>query len=330
MGRSNSGLEIRNRARNPINLHMQQQSFPIAVGSLILTASFAVCASAQNTNAEPGKTLSGQTTRLPEVVVTGAETKPDLFREEQPIGPYQQPEWTTARRFSGTRVYLQQTPWATGFEQWVRYRDFRDGTSETRFQEEFEIGLPYRFQIDLYETWAIDQVRRVAQDEYSAEVRYALADWGKIPLNPTLYLEYAEHNNNPNTLEGKLLFGTDLSPRWHWGLNLACEQELSGTDNTELAASQGLSYSVIDQKLDAGVEMAYRHEKANGSIAQNEFLVGPSLQWRPTSRWHIDLSPLIGCTHDSPQVEAYLVIGFDFGTGPARKEHYAPTSLRGQ
>jgi hypothetical protein len=279
-----------------------------------------------------GQSTNSQATKLPEVLVTG--TAPagaaGQLQEAQPVGPYQQPEWTTERRFPSTRVYLQQMPWETGFEQWVRYRDFRDGTSETRFQEEFEIGLPYRFQVDLYETWAIDQDRRVYQDEYSAEVRYALADWGKIPLNPTLYLEYAEHNHAPNTLEGKLLLGTDLSPRWHWGLNLACEQELSGTDNTELAASQGFSYTFIDQKLDAGVEMEYYHEKSNDSAAQNEFLIGPSLQWRPTSWLHMDLSPLIGCTHDSPKVEAFLVIGIDFDTGHNKKEHYAPTSLRGQ
>ena len=280
-----------------------------------------------------GQTTNNQATKLPEVLVTGtapAEARPGWLQEEQPVGPYQQPEWTTDRRFPGTRVYLQQMPGDVGFEQWVRYRDFRDGTSETRFQEEVEIGLPYRFQIDLYETWAIDQDRRANQDEYSAEVRYALADWGKIPLNPTLYLEYAEHNHAPNTLEGKLLLGTDLSPCWHWGLNLACEQELSGTDNTELAASQGFSYTFVDQKLGAGVEMEYYHEKSNDSKAQNEFLIGPSLQWRPTSWSHLDLSPLIGCTHDSPRVEVYFVFGIDFGTSHNKKEHYAPTSLRGQ
>jgi hypothetical protein len=219
-------------------------------------------------------------------------------------------------------------PWETGFEQWARLRHFRDGTTETRFQEEVEIGLPHRFQLDLYETWAVDQDRNVNQDEYSAEVRWALADWGKIPLNPTLYLEYAEHNHAPNTLEGKVLLGTDLSTRWHWGLNLACEQELSGTDNTELAASQGVSYSLIDRRLGAGVEMEYYHEKAKGSPAENAFLIGPSLQWRPVPRIHFDVAPLIGCTHDSPRVEAYVIFGIDFGTG--KNEHYAPASLRSQ
>jgi hypothetical protein len=272
-------------------------------------------------------------TKLPEVIVTGTAdvgSRPGWLQEEQFVGPYQQPEWTTARRFPGTRVYLQQMPWETGFEQWVRFQHFRDGTDEARMQEEFEIGLPHRFQLDLYETWTIDQNRDAGQDECSAEVRYALADWGKIPLNPTLYLEYAQHSHDqPNTLEGKLLLGTDFSPRWHWGLNLACEQELSGVDNTELAASQGFSYTVVDQKLGAGVEMEYYHEKANGSPSQNEFLIGPSLQWFPISRCHVDLAPLFGCTHDSPTVEAYLVIGIDFGTGHDR-EHYAPASLRGQ
>lgn len=281
-------------------------------------------------NAHSFGQTNGTATVLPAVVVTGESTnsRPGWLQEEQYVGPYNQPEWTTERRFPGTRVYLQQTPWGTGFEQWVRFRNFRDGTDETRFQEEFELGLPYRFQVDLYEIWAVDQDREVSQDEYSFEVRYALADWGEIPLNPTLYLEYAQHDHDPNTIEGKILLGTDFSPHWHWGLNLACEQELSGAENTELAVSQGLSYTLVDQKLDAGVEMEYYHEKATGSPAQNEFLIGPSVQWRPASWCHLDLAPLIGCTHDSPRVEAYLVFGIDFGSGCKETEHYTPTSLR--
>lgn len=273
---------------------------------------------------------AGQMTKLPEVIVTGNEFKQEGVLEAQPVGPYQQPEWTTQRRFPGTRVYLQQMPWETGFEQWVRVRHFRDGTMETRMQEEFEIGLPHRFQVDLYETWAIDQDRNVSQDEYSAEVRYALADWGVIPLNPTLYLEYAQHDHDPNTLEGKLLLGSDLSPNWHWGLNLICEQELSGTKNTELGVSQGISRPLIDQRLSAGVELEYYHEKANGSPSENKFLIGPSVQWRPTSWSHIDLAPLFGCTHDSPNIEAFIVIGIDFGPGKHKAEQYAPVSLKGQ
>lgn len=299
-------------------------------GSIAVGALSPFLLHAQTNNNVPSAPDVGQIAKLPEVIVTGDATKPGLLQEEQAIGPYQQPEWTTERRFPCTRVYLQQMPWETGFEQWVRMRRFRDGTMETRMQEEFEIGLPHRFQIDLYETWAIDQDRHASQDECSAEVRYALADWGKIPLNPTLYLEYAQHDHDPNTLEGKLLLGTDLAQNWHWGLNLAFEQELGGSRNTALATSQGISRTLVDEKLSAGIEMEYYHEKARGSSGQNKFLIGPSLQWRPTSWSHIDLAPLFGCTHDSPNVEAFIVIGIDFGTGSSKKEHYAPTSLRGQ
>ncbi len=270
-------------------------------------------------------------TQMPEVVVTGrqpAENRPGWLSEEQYVGAYGRPEWTTARRFPGTRVYLQQEPWGTGFEQWARYRHFRDGTSKIRFQEEVEIGLPYRFQLDLYETWSMNQDGRTEQDGWSAEIRYALADWGKIPLNPTLYLEYSKHNHDPDAIEGKLLLGTDLSTRWHWGLNLVCEQELSRSRNTELAVSQGLSYTVIDGKLGAGVEMKYSHQKADGSPASNEFVIGPSVQWRITPRMHLDIAPMFGCTQDSPRVEAFLVFGIDFGT--AKKGHYEPASVRSQ
>ena len=270
-------------------------------------------------------------TQLPGITVTGsppATNRPGWLGEEQYVGDYGQPDWTTARRFPSTRVYLQQLPWDTGAEQWVRFQHFRDGTDYTRFQEEFEVGLPHRFQVDLYETWGVNQAWRGEQDECSVEVRYALADWGKIPLNPTLYVEYAQHDHDANTLEGKLLLGTDLSPRWHWGLNFACEQGLAEPENTELAVSQGLSYTLIDERLGAGVEMEYYHEKANRTPGQNEFLIGPSVQWQITSRMHLDIAPLIGCTHDSPAVEAYLVFGIDFGT--AKKEHYKPASVRGQ
>ena len=270
-------------------------------------------------------------TQMPEVIVTGrqpAENRPGWLSEEQYVGAYGRPEWTTARRFPGTRVYLQQEPWGTGFEQWVRYRHFRDGTSQMRFQEEIEIGLPHRFQLDLYETWSVNQDRHTQQEEWSAEIRYALADWGKIPLNPTLYLEYSKHNHDPDAIEGKLLLGTDISTRWHWGLNLICEQELSRSRNTELAVSQGLSYTIVDGKLGAGVEMRYSHQKADGSPASNEFLIGPSVQWRITPRMHLDIAPMFGCTQDSPRVEAFLVFGIDFGT--AKKGHYEPASVRSQ
>lgn len=263
--------------------------------------------------------------QLPEITVTDkAPVRPGWLKEEQFVGPYNQPEWTTARRFARTRVYIQKLPGEMGVEQWARFRHNQDGSSKTRLQEEFEIGLPHRFQLDFYYNWTIDQNRRVEHDKISGEIRYALADWGVIPLNPTLYFEYSKvGHGDPDAVEAKILLGDEIAPRWHWGLNLICEQELRGAETTEYAVSQGISYSLRDGKLGVGVEMQYSHEIAETS--ENKFLIGPSIQWRPTSRWHVDFTPLFGVTADAPKLEAYLVIGFDFGKVGG---HYAPSSLK--
>src|SRR5690242_10195839 len=60
--------------------------------------------------------------------------------EDMPVGPYQQPEWTTARRFPTTRVYLQQLPWQVGVEQWVKAQWPRGENGNYLFQEEVEVG----------------------------------------------------------------------------------------------------------------------------------------------------------------------------------------------
>jgi hypothetical protein len=42
---------------------------------------------------------------VPEVEITG--TAPGVLRQELPVGPYGQPEWTTERAFSNSRVYVR-------------------------------------------------------------------------------------------------------------------------------------------------------------------------------------------------------------------------------
>jgi len=275
-----------------------------------------------------GQQAQTDATRLPTVNVS------DQLNEEAPTGAYGAPEWTGDRRFSTTRVYLQQGPGEVGFEQWWRSRFYRDGTAESKFMSEVEIGLPYRFQLDIYENWVTDENRHSSQDSVSFELRYALADWGKIPLNPTIYAEYAvgtDPVNDPDTIEVKLLLGQDLAPRWHYGLNFSCEQQVSGAHSTELLAAQGISYTLIDQKLGVGFETEFidttRHgSRGNPSVEVN---IGPSVQWRPTSWSHMDIVPLFGCTNDSPRIEAFVIFGLDFGPGKSSKEGYVPASLNG-
>lgn len=245
--------------------------------------------------------------------------------EEYPVGPYHQPEWTQHRRFPSTRVYVQQPPGGVEFEQWFEIRNPKKHgkDNEVRIREELEFGLGHRLQLDLYliETWKgnDNQVNNTIEwRAISAEIRYALADWGEIFGNPTLYFEYLVFNDDENTIEPKLLLGGEIASGWHWGLNLVYERELGlHRDRTEeYKLSAGISYTLVDTYLSAGIAMetAYEAEFSKGSPTgrSRELHVGPSIQFRPIPKAHFDLEPLFGLTGQSKRMKMFIVFGWDF------------------
>ena len=254
---------------------------------------------------------------------------PGALREEAPIGAYGQPAWVKSRRFATTRVHIQRDPWEVSFEQWWRGR-LNGGDWSHRFQEEIEIGLPGRFQIDLYEDWTLEDGEADHLD-FAAEVRWGLADWGVIPLNPALYLEYkwTDPSRGGDVIEPKLLLGTEIVPGLHYGLNFVYERELSGEEAEEFQITQGLSYSVIDEVLGVGIEAKYVRETVKGerSNPEHKFQLGPSLQWRPRQNVHLDLVALAGLNEEAPDLETWLVFGIEFGGGSGPSVH-APVSGR--
>ena len=268
-------------------------------------------------------------TRLPDTIVE--DTAP--VAEAAPVGPYQQPEWTTARRFPTTRVYLQQTPWDVGVEQWVKAQYPRGEAPNYLFEEEVELGLPGRLQADLYQNWISDKTGKVQHDSVSTEMRWAFADWGKLPGNPTVYAEWTfrNHTLGADRYEVKLLLGDQIAQRWHWGANVVFEQEVGQSRIREYSGDAAISYAVIDRKLSVGLELKVENEAPQSDpLSPIEVDLGPSIQWRPTNNTHLDVVPLVGLTSDSPHVEMWIVFGYDFGSGPARKEIAAPVSMRGQ
>ncbi len=270
---------------------------------------------------------SNLVSRLPEVTVTER-----VLKEETKVGPYAQPEWTTQRRFPTTRVYLQELPGEVGVEQWVKAQWPKGEKMNYLFQEEIEVGLPHRFQFDLYENWIRDAAGKVRHESVSTELRWAFADWGKIPLNPTVYAEWTFRNHalGADKYEFKLLLGEEIAPRWHWGMNLIYEQEVGRSRTTEYGASMGIGYTMLDQKLSLGLEIKVESETEEGNRAKTpiEVDIGPSIQWRPTRNSHLDVVPLVGATSDSPRVELWVVFGFDFGSGRAKEGGKAPISLQ--
>src|SRR5712671_2976275 len=162
----------------------QSRHWRLTIGLIGSLCGFGLLVSGQQSG-DQARPVTNIPERLPSITVTASNLVEDI-----PVGPYKQPEWTTARRFPTTRVYLQQPPWGVGAEQWVKAQFPRGEAPNYLFQEEVEIGLPYRFQFDLYENWVSTDSGTIYHDDFAVELRWALADWGKSFLNPTLYGEW--------------------------------------------------------------------------------------------------------------------------------------------
>ena len=270
--------------------------------------------------------VSDRQPRLPELTVTGP-----ALGEETLIGPNKQPEWTTARRFVRTRGYVL-APWQ--FSADLGYEVRRPGEDEERhrLRQELELGLPYRFQLD-YEARGETESGGSEWDlaSQSVELRWALAEWGKIPTNPTLFAEWTFIRHEADAYELKLLFTDELAPRWHWGVNLFFEQQVGDHREREVAASGGLSYSVVDRRFGVGVESKLTSETANDEDGYHTFLqLGPSIQWRICPRVRLDVAPLFGIVHEAPLAELFVILGFDFVPGSFENEATEPASIRGR
>lgn len=248
---------------------------------------------------------------MPAVTVVGE--RPAELHEEQLIGPNAQPRWTAERRFPGTRVYVMP-PETAEAEFWLRPTSPRHGQTELRSLAEFEMGLPGRFQLDLYartESMS-DAPTQVGE---SVELRWALAGWNRIWGNPTFYVEWSRLENEADSIEFKLLLGGQIAPRWHWGLNLSDELQMGDARSNEIEVTGGASYTLLDSRFSIGAETecgAVDTHRHRGTFDEKFFFLGPSFQYLPTERIHIDVAPLVGLTGDSPAFRLYLVIGYEF------------------
>jgi hypothetical protein len=253
------------------------------------------------------------TWELPAIDVFGKEP----LREDDRVGDYKQPRWTADRLFGETRVYVIPKGKVEA-EYWLVPETPRDGQTDTASQYEIEFGMPGRFQVDLYAVGhKIGLDGEFGVTESKAELRWAFADWGKIPGNPTLYVEWKNENNAPDHFEGKLLLGGQVASGWHWGSNFVWEHTMGGDQENSNEWTVGLSRTIRDSKFDFGVETqlalvdALTGHGGRGPF-EKQFLIGPSMQLRPLPQMHIDFAPLIGVTDAAPRSKIIAVLGWEF------------------
>jgi hypothetical protein len=179
------------------------------------------------------------------------------------------------------------------YEKWFEVRERADGPSLIRMRDEFAVGLGHRLELDLYAHTVYDGPvtdRKFAWRGFSWEVRYALADWGKLPGNPTLYFEHKLINGRQG-IEPKLLLGDRIGKTpYIWGLNAIYEANLASKkvdQEREYAVTVSIA-RIITHNLTAGLSSMYRFNDYVPHTSE-ELYLGPNLQYRFNGRAHLSI-----------------------------------------
>jgi len=231
------------------------------------------------------------------------------------VGEYDQPAWTLTRKFPSTRVYVLTPPNTVMYEKWFDIRDRKNGPAQIRMRDELAFGLGNRWQLDLYAHTVYDGNfgdQRFAWRGFSWEVRYALADWGKIPGNPTLYFEHKLINGRQG-IEPKLLLGDRFgNTDYIWGLNLIYEANLaSGKEEQEREYAGTLSLAkVINNDLTVGLSAMYRYNDFDGG--SEELYFGPNLQYRFSGNAHISLEYMPRISGEGYDSRSFVIFAWRF------------------
>ncbi|MCB9708296.1 MAG: hypothetical protein H6714_05890 [Myxococcales bacterium] len=240
--------------------------------------------------------------------------------ETERIGSYRQPRWTAFRRFPNTRAYVRPAG-TMAFEYWLESKYNLKDSEEVRHrsQFEFEFGLGNRLQFDVYlQTQQLGHDGALELHAEKLELRYALANWGVIPLNPTLYAEVVRQHDAPVKLEGKILLAEQFTSRLFFASNIIYERELGDDQEAEYAITGALAMSLFDSRFSAGLELKLETVDVAGArlaFDNYEVLGGPTLFWSPVDPMRVLATFLFGAEVEGdttiPLFEPTLIVGWE-------------------
>jgi hypothetical protein len=239
-----------------------------------------------------GQTESAST----DSTTTLTEPRLIIIGDELPSA-YGAPGAFSRSRFSAVTTAYVLPPWGVYTGLIYEGDVFPHGPMNNLFTQEIEVGLPYRFGIAVE-----NQVEHFNHDtvnaNFSIEGRWALADWDKIPLNPTLFVEYkvgtgrtlheegpeeemmddenvdpdeeemmmreeeaARRQTRPNAYEFRLLLSEEIVKGVDWAFNAFLENETSGDRGREWGFAQAVQMPLFlpHERFTAGVEMQYKN-----------------------------------------------------------------------
>src|SRR4029450_3800202 len=199
-----------------------------------------------------------------------------VVRGEEVPSAYGAPPAFSRSRFSNVTQAYVLPPWAFFFGEIYEGQGFRHGPPDHLFTQEVEMGLPYRFGVA-----AEAKFERFkgggGPETVSVEARWALAEWNKIPLNPTLFAEYkfgvgtirheegpppppgeeeeeAGPPKKPGASEFRLPLSQDFGEKVEGALNTFLEKENTGDRGREWGFAQDIAMPILlpNERLRAG------------------------------------------------------------------------------
>jgi hypothetical protein len=286
-----------------------------------------------------------------------ASTEEVVIRGDDIGSAYGAPGAFSRTRFAPLTTAYVLPPWTFYVGEIYEGDAFRHGPPDHLFTEEVEMGLPYRFGIAAEASFERFNGGGGASTA-SIEGRYALADWGKIPLNPTLFVEYKfgvgpiRHEEimppagaggeeeeeeeggppqRPDAYEVRLLLADEFFQRIEWALNGFFEKENTGDRGREWGFAQSAVTPILlpREQLKVGVEMQYKNSTVKDTRGDPEhtFVIGPTVAFRTSKSTRFDVSTLFGCTDDSPHIQVFAVFSWLLGPGGEQGAE-APASTR--
>ena len=201
--------------------------------------------------------LQAQVTTSEQIVVTGSEAEvPSAYGAPGAFSQSRFAPLTNAYVLPPGEIYTSLI-----YEDDVVH--FRN--PDHHWTQECEVGLPYRLNIAIEND--VQHYDGDTQDAtFSVEGRYALADWNKIPLNPTIFSEFKfglgnilhdegaptpahkfgpggfdKSHDIPDAYELRLLLSEDFFDRVEWAMNTFFEQEIAGDRGREW----GIANSIV-------------------------------------------------------------------------------------
>src|SRR5437773_1423050 len=240
--------------------------------------------------------------------------QPIVVTGEEVPSAYGAPPGLSRSRFSNTTQVYVLPPWAFFFGEIYEGQGFRHGPPDHLFTQEIEMGLPYRFGVA-----AEAKFERFngggGAETVSLEARWALADWNKIPLNPTLFAEYKfgvgtiRHEERPPPAGGGEEEEEEGGPpkvpdAYEFRLLLAnvfvVFSWLFGGERAEAEAPVSTRFRYYS-------DVAYSHSGKDSGKEMKQVALAPCPQWYGDFEWNVNLFGTYAFTNTEYNPNVWLV-----------------------